>query len=84
MRENSQGKHVLNLLAYTCGFSVAAIEGDAESVMNVDMALGSQNVGRQNQRLNRQYLQGVSDDKTNIFNTVWAAETMRALGPADL
>ncbi len=52
VKEHARGKRVLNLFAYTCGFSVAAIEGGAEHVVNVDMARASLNKGRDNHRLN--------------------------------
>jgi 23S rRNA (cytosine1962-C5)-methyltransferase len=45
-------KKVLNLFAYTCGFSLAALKGGAKSVVNMDMAKGALNTGRSNHRLN--------------------------------
>ena len=38
VRQQAAGKRVLNLFAYTCGFSVAAIAGGAQQVVNLDMA----------------------------------------------
>ena len=38
VRDDSAGKHVLNLFAYTCGFSVAAARGGAASVVSVDIS----------------------------------------------
>ena len=52
VRANAGGKRVLNLFAYTCSLSVAAIAGGAESVVNLDMAGGALATGRENQRLN--------------------------------
>jgi 23S rRNA (cytosine1962-C5)-methyltransferase len=52
MRANSSGKRVLNLFAYTCSLSVAAIAGGAESVINLDMASGALATGRKNHQLN--------------------------------
>ncbi|MFC7337590.1 class I SAM-dependent methyltransferase [Haloferula chungangensis] len=52
VRENAAGKRVLNLFAYTCSLSVAAIAGGAESVVNLDMASGALATGRENHRLN--------------------------------
>ena len=43
---------VLNLFAYTCAFSVVALRAGAAQVINVDMARGAMNVGRDNHRLN--------------------------------
>lgn len=39
LREMANGKSVCNLFAYTCGFSVAAAAGGAESTANVDLAV---------------------------------------------
>ena len=38
VREQAAGRRVLNLFAYTCGFSVAALAGGAQQVVNLDMA----------------------------------------------
>ena len=43
---------VLNLFAYTCGFSVAALAGGAGRVVNLDMSRGAISIGQQNHRLN--------------------------------
>jgi len=45
-------KTVLNLFSYTCGFSLAALQGGAKSVVNIDMAKGALNTGRLNHQLN--------------------------------
>ncbi|MDU9389256.1 class I SAM-dependent methyltransferase [Pseudomonas sp. zfem002] len=52
VREQAAGKRVLNLFAYTCGFSVAAIAGGAEQVVNLDMSKAALSRGRDNHRLN--------------------------------
>ena len=52
VRDNAKGKNVLNLFSYTCPFSVAAIAGDAQAVVNVDMSKGALTTGRENHRLN--------------------------------
>ncbi|MGB6221736.1 class I SAM-dependent methyltransferase [Haloferula sp.] len=52
IRENASGRRVLNLFAYTCSLSVAAIAGGAESVINLDMASSALASGRENHRLN--------------------------------
>jgi len=52
VRANAEGKRVLNLFAYTCGFSVAAIAGGAEHVVNLDMSRAALSRGRDNLRLN--------------------------------
>ena len=43
---------VLNLFAYTCAFSVVALQAGAAQVVNVDMARGALSVGQQNHQLN--------------------------------
>ncbi|MBU1642545.1 class I SAM-dependent methyltransferase [bacterium] len=52
VRENARGKKVLNLFSYTCAFSVAAVAGGAESVVNVDMSKSALTTGRENHRIN--------------------------------
>jgi 23S rRNA (cytosine1962-C5)-methyltransferase len=60
VRANASGKRVLNLFAYTCGFSVAAIEGGADFVVNLDMSRAALSRGRDNHRLNGHDLNKVS------------------------
>jgi 23S rRNA (cytosine1962-C5)-methyltransferase len=69
LEQHSQDKRVLNLFAYTCGFSVAALTGGAKSVMNVDMSSAALGVGRENHRLNHQDLRKVRFEKLNIFKS---------------
>ena len=52
VRQHAAGQKVLNLFAYTCAFSVAALQGGARSVLNVDMASGALATGQQNHALN--------------------------------
>lgn len=52
LRERAKHKRVLNLFAYTCSLSVAAVCGGAHSVVNVDMSRAALTVGRDNHRLN--------------------------------
>lgn len=47
-----RGANVLNLFAYTCAFSVAALQGGARQVVNVDMGKGAIATGQQNHQLN--------------------------------
>jgi len=49
----SKGKNVLNLFAYTCAFSVAAIAGEASKVVNIDLSKSSLSKGRENHQLNK-------------------------------
>lgn len=43
---------VLNLFAYTCAFSVVALQAGAEQVLNMDMSSSALAIGQQNHRLN--------------------------------
>lgn len=52
VKARAEGKRVLNLFAYTCSLSVAAIAGGAESVVNLDQSSRSLTTGRENHRLN--------------------------------
>lgn len=47
-----RGLRVLNLFAYTCAFSVVALQAGARQVVNVDMARGAIATGQQNHQLN--------------------------------
>ncbi len=44
---------VLNLFAYTCAFSVAALQAGASQVINIDMSKGALATGQHNHRLNQ-------------------------------
>jgi 23S rRNA (cytosine1962-C5)-methyltransferase len=46
------GLKVLNLFAYTCAFSVVALQAGARQVVNLDMSRGALAIGQQNHRLN--------------------------------
>ncbi len=52
VRAHAAGHKVLNLFAYTCAFSVAALQGGAKEVVNLDMAQGALTTGQQNHQLN--------------------------------
>lgn len=75
-----RGVRVLNLFAYTCAFSVVALQGGAAQVINVDMARGAVATGQQNHQLNG-LRQGASFLVHDIFNS-WAKLTRN--GPYDL
>jgi 23S rRNA (cytosine1962-C5)-methyltransferase len=81
VRTQAKHKNVLNLFAYTCGFSVAAIEGEADKVVNLDMAKASLAKGRDNHRLNGHNLAKVSFLAHDIFKS-WGK--IRKSGPYDL
>ncbi|MDD2711958.1 MAG: class I SAM-dependent methyltransferase [Simplicispira sp.] len=46
------GLKVLNLFAYTCAFSVVALQAGARQVVNVDMGQGAMAIGQKNHQLN--------------------------------
>ena len=81
VQNHAKDKQVLNLFAYTCGFSVAAISGGAKSVLNVDMSSPALNIGRENHRLNQQSLDHVKFEKLNIFKSFGR---LKKRGPFDL
>ena len=81
VRERAAGLRVLNLFAYTCGFSVAAIAGGAARVVNMDMSRPALSRGRDNHRLNGHDLARVSFLAHDLFNS-WGK--LRREGPFDL
>lgn len=81
VREQTAGLRVLNLFAYTCGFSVAAIAGGAEQVVNLDMARAALSRGRENHRLNGHDLSRVSFLGHELFKS-WGK--VKKSGPYDL
>lgn len=52
LRRHALHENVLNLFAYTCAFSVVALQGGAAQVVNLDMSPGALAIGQQNHRLN--------------------------------
>ncbi|EHN70671.1 class I SAM-dependent methyltransferase [Aliivibrio fischeri] len=81
VQTHSEDKSVLNLFAYTCGFSVAAIAGGATQVVNLDMAKASLGRGRDNHRLNQHDLSKVKFLGHDIFKS-WGK--IKKLGLYDL
>jgi 23S rRNA (cytosine1962-C5)-methyltransferase len=81
VQAQARGKRVLNLFAYTCGFSVAAIAGGASQVVNLDMARAALSRGRDNHRLNQHDLSRVSFLGHDLFKS-WGK--LSKLGPYDL
>ena len=80
-QREGRGARVLNLFAYTCAFSVAALQGGAAHVTNLDMARGALATGQQNHRLNGLPLSSASFLAHDLFNS-WAKLTRG--GPYDL
>lgn len=81
VQEQARGKRVLNLFAYTCGFSVAAVAGGAERVVNLDMARAALSRGRDNHRLNDHDLSRVEFLGHELFKS-WGK--VKKSGPYDL
>lgn len=81
VREHAAGKRVLNLFAYTCGFSVAAIANGAAQVVNLDMAKSALSRGRENHRLNGHDVGQVAFLGHELFKS-WGK--VRKYGPYDL
>ncbi|MDH3354790.1 MAG: class I SAM-dependent methyltransferase [Chromatiales bacterium] len=69
VKETAAGKNVLNLFAYTCAFSVAAMAGSAKQVVNVDLSKASLSRGRDNHRLNRHDTSKVVFQGVDIFKS---------------
>ncbi|WP_394204106.1 class I SAM-dependent methyltransferase [Shewanella waksmanii] len=80
VKHHAQDKKVLNLFAYTCGFSVAAMQGGAVSTVNIDMSKGALAIGKQNHLLNG-FDQQVKYLGHDIFKS-WGKLTK--FGPYDL
>jgi 23S rRNA (cytosine1962-C5)-methyltransferase len=81
VREHAEGRRVLNLFAYTCGFSVAALAGGAAHVVNLDMSRAALTRGRENHHLNGHDLSKVSFLGHDLFKS-WAKVSQG--GPYDL
>lgn len=81
VRERAEGKRVLNLFAYSCSFSVAALSGGAAQVVNLDMNRGALELGKLNHRLNGIDLRRVSFLPLEFFRSIGK---LRKLGPFDL
>lgn len=81
VRENAKGLRVLNLFAYTCAFSVAAMAGGARKVVNLDMSKGAITRGRINHELNQLDLRAVQFLSYDLFRS-WGR--LKKLGPFDL
>lgn len=81
VRRQAPGKKVLNLFAYSCSFSVAALAAGAQQVINVDMNRGALELGRRNHLLNGLDLRAATFLPHEIFRSIGS---LRRLGPFDL
>jgi 23S rRNA (cytosine1962-C5)-methyltransferase len=74
------GARVLNLFAYTCAFSVVALDAGAGAVINLDMSDGALAAGRRNHRLN-----GVETGATFLAHDLFKSwGKVRRCGPYDV
>ena len=81
VRERSAGKRVLNLFAYSCSFSVAALAGGAAQVVNLDMNRGALELGKRNHQLNNIDLRKTSFLPLEFFRSI---SKLKKIGPFDL
>jgi 23S rRNA (cytosine1962-C5)-methyltransferase len=81
VRERAKDKRVLNLFAYSCSFSVAALAGGATQVVNLDMNRGALELGKLNHRLNGIDLRQASFLPLEFFRSL---SKLRKIGPFDL
>lgn len=80
VRQHCAGKKVLNLFAYSCSFSVAALAGGAGQVVNLDMNRGALDLGRLNHQLNGLDLRRSSFLPLELFRSFGK---LRKLAPFD-
>ncbi|AMV73665.1 SAM-dependent methyltransferase, PUA domain-containing [Desulfuromonas sp. DDH964] len=81
VRQVARERRVLNLFAYTCSFSVAALAGGAREVVNLDMHRRSLDIGRLNHQLNGLDLRQAHFLPHDLFKSFGK---LRRLGPFDL
>jgi 23S rRNA (cytosine1962-C5)-methyltransferase len=67
--QHATDKNVLNLFAYTCPFSLAAIAGGASQSVNIDISKASLTKGRENHRLNNHPMDRVKFEGVDIFKS---------------
>lgn len=71
VRQQANTANVLNLFAYTCGFSLAAVAGGARQVVNNDMSRAALDWGRANHELNGDDPRKVRYVPHNLFKSWW-------------
>ena len=74
------GAKVLNLFAYTCAFSVVALQGGARHVVNLDMSQGALGIGQHNHQLNG--VDGAASFLAHDLFSTWGK--LNRAGPYDL
>ncbi len=81
VQKQAPDKKILNLFAYSCSFSVAALNAGAQQVLNVDMNRGALELGRKNHEHNGLDMRAVTFLPLEIFRSI---SRLRKLGPFDL
>lgn len=81
VKQQCRDKNVLNLFAYTCAFSIAALASGASQVVNIDMAKGALSKGRENHKINQQDLAQVKFEAVDIFKSF---SRLKKYGPYDV
>jgi len=81
VQENATNKKVLNLFSYTSVFSLFALEGGANSVINMDMAAGVLKTAQKNHQKNN-----LSDGKAAFYkrDILKSAQQFSKMGPYEL
>lgn len=72
---------VLNLFAYTCAFSIAALNGGADNVVNVDMSRGALKSGQRSHEINGLVKAGGAKFLAHDIFKTWGK--IKKLGPYD-
>ncbi len=81
VKEISSGKNVLNLFAYTCSFSIAALSGGANFVYNIDKKRSFLRIGQKNHSLNSIAPYKAHFISGDVFNCI---KKIKSKGPFDL
>lgn len=81
LRDMAKDQRVLNLFAYSCSFSVAALAGGAEQVVNLDMNRGALDLGKFNHVRNGIDLRRASFLPMELFRSFGR---LRRCGPFEL
>jgi 23S rRNA (cytosine1962-C5)-methyltransferase len=81
LRRHMPNARVLNLFAYTCAFSVSALDAGASLVVNNDMSKNALEWGKRNHELNEQDLRSTRMIPHNLFKSWWK---IRQFAPYDV
>ena len=77
----SKDKKILNLFAYTCGFSIYARRGGAKEVINVDMNKNVLKTGQKNHQINNLDLKNIRFLPLNILKSF---SKIKKIAPYDI